>query len=51
MTSWAVAWLMATIGIPAVPMVMAALLIFAVVSGSYRRRYLPPAGGRADPGA
>lgn len=51
LTGWAVAWLMTTLGIPSVPMAMAALLIFAVVSGSYRRRYLPPGAGRPDPGA
>lgn len=53
LTAWAVAWLLSNLGMPGVPTALLALLVFAIISGQYRRRYLPPAAGphRVEPGS
>lgn len=52
LTAWAIAWLMQTLTIPAVPTALVALLVFAMVSGTYRRRWALPGDGRhPEPGS
>lgn len=52
LTAWSVAWLMENFGVPPVPSTLAAMLVFAIVSGTYRRRWaVPPAGPRPEPGS
>lgn len=53
LTSWAIAWLMDDLGVPEVPTSLAALLVFATITGQYRRRWTPPPGSarRVEPGS
>ncbi len=44
-TGWFVAWAMMQLTVPAVPALMAGIIIWAFVRGGYRRRWTPPAAG------
>lgn len=49
LTGFVVAWAMTTLGIPAVPSVIVGLIVWAAVSGKYRRRWAVPRNAPPEP--